>query len=208
MPGRRRTNWPRITGKRSQAGALIRTRPTIATERGTGPAQDQNPAASSTALRANAATGIPAHPAFADGASRGGTQGPGQTVRATKMMQIAFSDPAKDDAVTRSLRMHPEQSPADLGLMRHAPPPARRGCEYGHRNLRALGHRVGQWTLNCPTRRNPGTTTASPSHHQAGTPATGPTPGSGNRSPKWLRNGRPNADRRHSQSDRMCRPVS
>ncbi len=58
MPGRRRTSWPRMTGKRSQAGALIRTRPTIATERGTGPAQDQNPAASSTALRANAATGI------------------------------------------------------------------------------------------------------------------------------------------------------
>jgi hypothetical protein len=39
------------------------------------------------------------------------------------MMQIAFSDSAKDDAVTQSLRMHPEQSPVDLGLMRHAPPP-------------------------------------------------------------------------------------
>ena len=58
MPGRRRTNWPRITGKQSQAGALIRTRPTIATERGTGASSGQDAAASSTALRANAATGI------------------------------------------------------------------------------------------------------------------------------------------------------
>jgi hypothetical protein len=66
---------------------LIRTRPTIATEGGTGASSDQDPAASSTALRANAATGIPARPAaFADGASQG--TGPGQTTKATKMMQI------------------------------------------------------------------------------------------------------------------------
>jgi hypothetical protein len=39
MLGRRRTSWPRITGKQSRARALIRTRPAIATERDTGPAQ-------------------------------------------------------------------------------------------------------------------------------------------------------------------------
>jgi hypothetical protein len=38
---------------------------------------------------------------LADGASRGGTQGTGQTTKATTMMQIAFSDSAKDDAFTR-----------------------------------------------------------------------------------------------------------
>jgi uncharacterized protein YegP (UPF0339 family) len=38
--------------------------------------------------------------------------------------------------------MHPEQSPADPGLTRHATS-ARRGCEYGHRNIHAPGHLVG-----------------------------------------------------------------
>ena len=50
--GRGRTNWPRMTERQSRAGALIRTRPAIAFERGTGPAQDS--VATSTALRANA----------------------------------------------------------------------------------------------------------------------------------------------------------
>jgi hypothetical protein len=110
-------------GKPSQAGALIRTRPTIATERGTRPAQittRRRPA------QRCGRTGLPV--------SRRGLPPPrmGPVAGARPNHQsdeddadrlLGFGQRRRVHAVGWPLRMHPEQSPADPGLPRHAPPP-------------------------------------------------------------------------------------
>jgi hypothetical protein len=146
MPGRRRTNWPRITGRQSQAGALIRTRPTIATERGTGASSDQNPAASRTAWPGERGYRYPGAACRLRGwgqpRGNAGARPNHQSDEDDADRLPGFGHRRRVHAVGWPLRMHPGQSPADPGLTRHAPPPPAAGVNTP-RNLRAPGHMVG-----------------------------------------------------------------